>query len=99
MGNSAVAVLHYDMHDEIRAAKPRMAKAMLDMPGADEPQDFGFGSIVSWDHASGYQVVVVHGNTGWRIGIDDHPPPDDVMMACANALRSHGWRVDKPRTR
>lgn len=97
MGNSAVAVLHYDMFGEIKSAAPRMAAAMRDMPGSDRPKDFGFGQIVSWDHASGYQVVVVHGNTGWRVGMDEYAPPDEVLSAVSNALRAHGWRVDKPK--
>lgn len=97
MGNSAVAVLHYDMSGEITRALPRAAEAMRAMPGSREPQDFGVGRVVSWDHAAGYQVVVVHANTGWRVGNDEHPPPDDVLLAVSNALRAHGWRVEKPK--
>jgi len=97
VGNTAVAVLHYDHSSEIARALPRAANAMRSMPGADKPQDFGCGAVVSWDHAHGYQVVVVHGNTGWRVGAEENPPPDDVLIACANALRAHGWRVDKPK--
>lgn len=97
MGNSAVAILHYDMHGEIKRSLPRAAEAMRAMPGSVMPQDFGVGAVVSWDHANEYQVVVVHANTGWRIGIDDNPPPDDVLLAVSNALRAHGWRVEKPK--
>lgn len=98
MGNTAVAVLHFDMHGEIKKALPRAAQAMLAMPGSDRPQDFGCGAVVSWDHSSGYQVCVIHGNTGWRVGVDENPPPQDVLQAVANALRAHGYRVDQPRT-
>lgn len=52
MGNTAVAVLHYDMSGEIANASPRMARAMRDMPGSERPIDFGFGAVISWDHAS-----------------------------------------------
>ena len=98
MGNTAVAVLHYDHSQEISRALPRAASAMRDMPGSVRPQEFGCGAVISWGHADSYQVVVVHGNTGWRVGMWDAPPPDDVMAACADALRRHGWRVEKPKT-
>ena len=98
MGNTAVAVLHYDHSAEIREVSPRIGRAMSDMPGSDKPRDFGFGSVVSWDHSSGHQVVVVNANTGWRVGMDERPPPDHVLQAVANALRAHGWRVEKPRS-
>lgn len=97
MGNTAVAVLHYDMHGEIKDALPRAAMAMLTMPGQKRPQDFGCGAVVSWDHASGYQVVVVHGNTGWRIGNDENVPPTDVLASVAEALRRHGYKVTAPK--
>ena len=96
MGNTAVAVLHYDMHGEIKDALPRAGRAMLAMPGSRKPQDFGCGAVVSWGRASGYQVVVVHGNTGWRVGMAEQTPPDNVLRACAAALRAHGWRVKEP---
>jgi hypothetical protein len=97
VGNSAVAVLHYDMSGEIKTVSERLWTAMRDMPGQTKPNDFHFGRVVSWDHASGYQVVVIHCNTGWRVGMDENPPPDDVLQACANALRAHGWSVKKPK--
>lgn len=98
MGNSAVAVLHYDHSGEIRERAPRMADAMLEVASrGNEPLDFGFGRVVSWDHASGYQVCVIHGNTGWRVGSDEHPPPHDVLLAVSNALRVHGYRVEEPK--
>lgn len=97
MGNSAVAVLHYNHLPVIRGQSEGLANAMLAMPGSRQPIDFGVGRVVSWDHSSGHQVVVVYGNTGWRVGMDEHPPPDHVLQACANALRAHGWTVKKPK--
>lgn len=98
MGNSAVAVLHYDHFGEINRSVPRVAEAMRDKPSSpDAPVDFGFGAVVSLDHANGYQVCVIHGNTGWRVGVLECPPPDDVLAACANALSAHGWTV-RPRS-
>lgn len=96
MGNSAVAVLHYDYSGEIGKCSPRLAKAMAEVAYCGEAKDFGFGRVVSWDHASGYQVCVIHGNTGWRIGSDEHPPPHDVLVAVSNALRAHGYTVEAP---
>lgn len=97
MGNTAVAVLHYDFSKEIKDMSPSMWEAMRDMPGKTKPNDFHFGSVIAWGHASGYQVCVVHGNTGWRVGMDENPPPDNVLVAVAAALRAHGWRVEKPK--
>lgn len=96
MGNTAVAVLHYDCSSEIKRADERMARAMLDMPGSDTPIDFHFGKIISWDHASGYQVCVIHGNTGWRLGFDNDPPLS-VQQAVAEALKRYGWKVSPPK--
>jgi len=96
MGNTAVAVLHYDMSGEIAKASPRMAQAMREMPGSDKPLDFGFGRVIAWDHADGYQVCVVHGNTGWRVG-SDNDVPDDVLRAVADKLKMRGWKVSPPK--
>ena len=97
MGNSAVAVLHYDCSAEIKEVMPRLWEAMRDFPGKSLPNEFGVGRVISWDHASGYQVCVIHGNTGWRVGIVENQPPIDVLKACANALRAHGYRVTEPK--
>lgn len=96
MGNTAVAVLHYDMSGEIADVSPRMARAMRDMPGSERPIEFGFGQVIAWDHASGYQVCVIHGNTGWRLGFG-RDAPDDVVQAVANALKMMGWKVSPPK--
>lgn len=95
MGNSAAAVLHFDCASEIKKAIPDLWVAMRDMPGAKRPNNFSVGAVVSWDHASGYQVCVIHGNTGWRVGVSDNEPPADVLEAVSNALRAHGYRVTK----
>lgn len=97
MGNSAVAVLHYDCHDEITKAIPRLGEAMLNMPGSPQPQDFGSGRIISWDHSSGYQVCVIHGNTGWRIDDLECKVPEEVLRVAAEALRRRGYSVHPPK--
>lgn len=96
MGNTAVAALHYDMTSEIERADKRMARAMRDMPGSEKPQDFYFGKVISWGHASSYQVCVIHGNTGWRIGFECEAP-EDVLESVAAALRHHGWKCTPPK--
>jgi hypothetical protein len=95
MGNTAVAVLHFDMHDQIELASPRMAQAMVDMPGSDKPKDFGFGRVISWDHSSGYQVCVIQGNTGWRVSFDNDLPYS-VLKAITDVLEMRGYRVTPP---
>lgn len=59
-------------------------------------------TLLSQDHADGYQVVIVHGNTGFRVS-QDEPEPSwarldwralDPMKAC---LERHGYKVTKPR--
>ena len=96
MGNTAVAALHYDMTSEIEKADKRMAQAMRDMPSSDKPKDFYFGKIISWGHSSSYQVCVIHGNTGWRIGFECEAP-EDVLKSVADALSYHGWKCTPPK--
>ena len=102
MGNTAVAVLHYDHMGEINWGCPPIYEAMRDFPGGSGRElrgYFGFGNVISWDGSGGYQVTVVHGNTGWRLGLlskAEPVPPDDVLEACAEALRRHGWKVERP---
>lgn len=96
MGNTATAVLHFDMWDQICEAHPRMWEAMSDHANNGErTSNFGFGQVISWDHSSGYQVCVVHGNTGWRLGFECEAPKD-VLEAAAAALRHHGYVIKGP---
>lgn len=96
MGNTAVAVLHYDMHDDIEKAAPRMGEAMLSMPGRERPADFGFGQIISWDHSSGPQVCVVYGNTGWRVSLDNEVP-QRVLDEIVDILKWRGYKITAPK--
>jgi len=88
MGNNTVAVLYNDMHRELAEAMPRLGWAMRHFgfggrSRAKEEAHFGCGQIISCDHASGYQVVVVHGNTGWRVGADEEIRPDVIFHLAA----------------
>jgi hypothetical protein len=98
MGNSAVAVIHFDLLDEIEKISPRMSDAMLRTSGDNAVHDFGFGRVISWDHSSGYQVCVIHGNTGWRILPECHVPVD-AEKAVAAALTRLGWKCTPPSKR
>ena len=57
----------------------------------------GAAQVISWDHASGFQVVVCHGNTGWRVcpwkGADPLPP--DVEQALIAQVKQLGYQVYK----
>ena len=96
MSTIATTVLYYDHSSEIKKQSPRMWEAMREF-ASGEPALlkgwFGFGQIVAWDHSGGYQVCVIHGNTGWRLGNEDKPPPQYVLDSVATALRRHGYKV------
>ena len=44
-----------------------------------------YGEVISQDHANGYQVVIVHGNTGWRL--DDPNLPEECLKALEQQLK------------
>lgn len=59
-----------------------------------------YGSVISQDHADGYQVTVTHGNCGWRVDNAEHDKhlglqAFDAMKAC---LQRNGYRVTKKTT-
>ncbi|MFH1553550.1 MAG: hypothetical protein ABII76_01610 [Pseudomonadota bacterium] len=57
-------------------------------------------TIVSQDHSSGWQVIVVGKNNGYRLGDPDREvSPDDALEAAARALREHGYKVTKPKAK
>lgn len=100
MGNTAVAVLHFDMWHETNKIDPRLGEAMIAIAeGKDRRRgdtDFGRGRVISWDHADGYQVCVVHGNTGWRL-THDREFPDACMKAIISQLEWRGYKVIPPK--
>lgn len=58
-----------------------------------------YGSIISQDHADGYQVCIVHGNMGWRA---DNAEYDkylgwQALDAMKDCLERNGYRVVKKR--
>ena len=56
-----------------------------------------YGSVISQDHADGYQVVVVHGNRGWRV--DDAEKDEYLGWSAFNQMREclerNGFRVTR----
>lgn len=85
MGYNTVAVLLNDCHSEW---PEDTRKASRDRSLGQSPLSgyFGWGRLLSQDHASGHQVVVVHGNTGSRMGPSE-PATQADLDALAMALR------------
>lgn len=108
MGYNCVAVLLNDFSHEIATAEDfgqRLAFRMVNWSPLDGNRSINSGAarIVSRDNADGYQVVVVHGNTGWRV---DNPLYDQnfngihawqAFKAMADCLERNGYRVTKRR--
>lgn len=101
MGWNTVAVILNDRIHDFKNDGPigkRLYEAHCQFR-RDPRADFGAGSIISQDHADGYQVVIVHGNMGWRA---DNAEYDkylgrqalDDMKGC---LERNGYRVSKTR--
>ena len=90
MGINTVAVLLNDVAHEM---PDRMRQAVVDYR-YEKNEHFGLGTVISAAHADHYQVVVVHGNTGWTL---DKAPQLPVICQdqLAECLRRHGWRVTK----
>ena len=94
MGYNTVAVLLNDYHIEW-PEDVRKASRERDFGGAALSGYFGWGRLLSQDHASGHQVVVVHGNTGSRLGPSE-PATQAELDALAMILRGHGYSVKRP---
>lgn len=108
MGYNCVAVLLNDFSHEIATADDfgkRLALQMNNWSSIDGNQSTNGGAarIISRDHADGYQVVVVHGNTGWRVDnalYDQYFTGDyawQAFAAMADCLERNGYRVTKKR--
>lgn len=97
MGFNTVAVLLNDWTHDIEREKPDLAAAMRAYTiRRQRPDDLRFkgGEVISQDHASGTQVVVVHGNTGWAVNSRDGER--EQLDALADVLRSRGYGVRYP---
>lgn len=94
MGYNTVAVLLNDCHSEwpedIRKASRERGFGQSPLAGY-----FGWGRLLSQDHASGHQVVVVHGNTGSRLS-PSLPATPEELHELAMILRGHGYSVKRP---
>lgn len=99
MGLNCVAILLNDCCGEIErnggTVGPRMSRAMQDYAASADSRHDGYfhvGKVISRDHADGYQVTVVHGNTGQHITEAANLPPY-VLSQLADCLTRHGWNV------
>src|ERR1700749_3861313 len=94
MGLNTIAVLYNDIAYQL---PERMKEAVVQFRFGDQPhheRSFGTGQVISCAHADHYQIVVVHGNTGWTI--DKAPElPSYIQDQLAESLRKHGWSVKK----
>lgn len=100
MGWNTVVVLFNDLTSEWDDRVAQAARAWRRNPrGLRGSGWFGFGQVLSMDHADGRQVVVVHGNTGRAMSPSD-PAEQADLDALAMVLRGHGYTVRRPgRTR
>lgn len=100
MGWNTVAVIMNDATGDIAADAgfgSRLAKAMRIMGNGKRVDVAAHGersihcnaaTIVSHDHADGHQIVVAHGNTGYRItGDPSDGVPDEVVRYVETILK------------
>ncbi len=99
MGLNCVAVLLndwcHDLEKDGGAIGVRLSRAMQDWSPGELPAFFRVGSIISRDHADGYQITVVHGNTGRPIYACGDLPRN-AQDQLAKCLRRHGWTARAP---
>lgn len=102
MGYNTVAVLYNDFTAEIANSGPigaRIADAMRRYGSRREGQfatNFGAGMVISQDHASGEQVVIVSKGTGVRA--DEATDLGwQALNDMAECLERHGYKVTKPK--
>lgn len=105
MGYNTVAVL---LNDNLaRGAKDptlgeRILSASRNWSVRDRGGDLSFasyGSIISQDHADGYQVCIVHGNMGWCADDAEYDKylGWQALDAMKDCLERNGYRVVKKR--
>lgn len=100
MGFTSVAILHNDMTHEIERdggeLGKRIAYAMRSWDRVSLDGFFRVGRVISRDHSSAHQVVIVHGNTGCHI-----TEAKDVSYLAlgmmADCLKRHGWSAKPPK--
>lgn len=98
MGFNTVAVLLNDHTADFEKDGPlgkRVAYAMNAWSPVTLDGWFGAGRVISRDHADGYQLVVVHGNTGQMLS-EANDLPWLTLSQLAECLNKHGWRAKPP---
>lgn len=99
MGLNSVAVLFNDFCGEIANSGrlgQRISFAMQEWNPVERKGFFGAGRVISRDHSDGYQVVIVHGNTG-QVVQDANDLPDMPLRQMAECLIRHGWTARPPK--
>jgi len=92
MGYNTVVVLYNDQQGRW---EDRLLLAAREVGFNGAPRCFGYGMVLSCDHADALQVVVVGRNTGKRISATDQASQPD-LDALSEVLRGHGYTVRKP---
>jgi hypothetical protein len=100
MGFNTVVVIYNDHTGMSYRSLERMDRAILNWPGHRDSIDlnFGYGQVISQDHADGEQVVIVSRNSGKRA--TDAEQGDlgwQALMQMQHCLMRHGYKVTKPK--
>ena len=100
MGLNSVAVLLNDFVHEMKEDKGEIAKRMAfacsNWNRATLEGYFRVGRVISRDHSSAHQIVVVHGGGGSHIA-DAKDLPYMALWSMADCLKRHGWTAKPPR--
>lgn len=100
MGLNTVAVLLNDMTGEIERdggeIGKRLAYAMRAWGRVSLEGFFRVGRVISRDHSSAHQVVVVHGGSGCHV-VDAKDLPYLALSMMADCLNRHGWTAKPPK--
>lgn len=99
MGYNTVVVVYNDMMGHSTRSLARMDEAIRNWHGRREGDHlatyFGWGQVLSCEHADYEQVVVVGRNTGQRIR-DAKDLSAIALEDMAKCLERHGYKVSPP---
>lgn len=93
MGFNTVAVLYNDQSYRIKDRAPDISEA-ISRKSFNGDGDFGYGHIVSCQHADNDQVVIVGQNRGRLLSFCNGDKEDFDIIA--NLLRERGYSVKGP---
>ncbi len=100
MGYNTVVVLYDDQRnrwpEDIKSAASSLKSPFSSERSFASRESFGYGSVISTDHADEDQVCVVGQNFGRRITSLDAPDVQSDLNVLADLLRAHGYSVKAP---